>query len=203
LLFLHSVLGITNFVTPIRGWLIGAFILSGAILLTHIGTLISERWTRRRIVDLRLVPGNPIHCRWGIGALGDTPTMSVSVAMNFAHNEKDLSVSIKRAYLKGTREAARLVPEVVVDGPNCGEELLHMFLLPITAKPGKKLIGRVVFVDQFNCKHVTGRITFAPMSLPVASRGNQPTCFFCHKPVGPSELVQEAAMSAHKSCVWR
>jgi len=50
-------------------------------------------------VDLRLVVGIPARCQWYIGANANVPVMAVQVPMSFAHNERGLSVIIKRAYL--------------------------------------------------------------------------------------------------------
>jgi hypothetical protein len=199
-------LGIDDWAHPIHGWLVAALIFSGAVLLTYLGSgvysYISDRMSKQQPVDLRLVVGNPILCQWGIAALGDKPVMSVSVAMNFAHHQRDFSIIIKQAYLKGTRAAIRIF-EIVVDGPHNGEKVIHMTLLPIKAKRGTNLKSRVVFVDQFNGKHVSERITFTPRTVPLASRGQRPlNCFFCHKTVDPSDLAENAAIIAHIKCIW-
>jgi hypothetical protein len=200
LFFAHS-LGITAWEQPLRPWLIVAFALSGAILATHVATLIPLGKNR---FDLRLVPGNPLHQKWSIGAVGNIPTLNVMVAMNFAHDEQNLSAHIKRAYLKGTKEATTLVPEVVVDGPYGDQEVIHMSLLPIKAKSGRKLRSKVVFVDQFNGKHVSDKVTFTPQAVPASARGTQPlNCFFCHKPVEAGDTVPEAVVPAHAKCIWK
>jgi hypothetical protein len=200
-LFFARRLGIAAWEQPLHPWLIVAFVLSGAILLTHIATLVPRGRNR---IDLRLVPGNPRLHKWSIGAVGEVPTMNVMLAMNFAHNAQNVSVHIKRAYLKGTREATTLLPEVVVDGPYGDQELIHMALVPIKARPGRKLSGKVVFVDQFNDKHVSGRITFAPQAVPATARGTSPlNCFFCHKPLAAAETVPEAVVPAHAKCIWK
>ncbi len=79
-----------------------------------------------------------------------------------------------------------------------------MSLLPIKAKSGRKLRSKVVFVDQFNGKHVSDKVTFTQQAVPASARGNQPlNCFFCHKPVEASDAVPEAVVPAHAKCIWK
>ncbi len=201
-LFFSSPLGVYEWAHLLRPWLVAAFIVSGVVFLTHVGTFIYERVGQLRKADLRLVTGNPSQCRWYIGASGGTPTMLVRAAMSFAHKEENLSVCVRHAYLKGTKEAAKLLPEIVVAGLYGQEVQFQMSLLPIKAKRGQNLRGRIVFVDQFNCKHVSDRITFTPAPHVLAST-EVANCFFCHERVEPSERAQEACIPAHNKCIWR
>ncbi len=167
------------------------------------------RYIRRKVhsgapqVDLRLVVGIPARCEWYIGAVGPTPVLSIELPMTFAHNEAGLSIHIIRAYLEGTQEAASTIP-IIVDGPYCPEERIHMMLTPIVAEPGKNLRKRVVFVDQFNEKHVTDKISSVPHRTPPEARGPQPfNCFFCRQAIQPTELAQESYPLAHTKCIWK
>jgi hypothetical protein len=155
-------------------------------------------------VGLCMVVGIPARCQWYIGARADTPVMTVQFPMSFAHNARGLSIIIKRAYLEETQEAGPTIP-IVVDGPYCPETMIFMSLLPITVKLGENLKGKVVFVDQFNHKHVTEeKVTFTPHRLPIESRGSQPlTCFFCRKTIELGDIAHESYMPAHIRCIWK
>jgi hypothetical protein len=154
-------------------------------------------------VDLRMVVGIPARCEWYIGAVGPTPVLAIELPMNFAHNESGLSLHIIRAYLEGTEEAAPSFP-IIVDGPYCPEQRVHMMLTPIIAKPGKNLSKRAVFVDQFNKKHVTDYVSFVPHRTPPESRGAGPfSCFFCHHAIQPDDIAAESYPMAHTKCIWK
>jgi hypothetical protein len=124
--------------------------------------------------------------------------------MNFAHVE-EISVVIKGAYLKGTKEVFPM-GEIVVEGPYDPTASVCIGVSPIKAKPGKKLTGQIVFVDQFNRKHVSEEITFSPNTIPSDSLANhlkrEPNCFFCGQPVQLRDQAQEAPMTAHIRCIW-
>jgi hypothetical protein len=158
-------------------------------------------------VDLRLVAGSSIHSHWSIGAapISKQPMMILVFTMNFAHVEP-ISVHIKRAYLKGTKEMFPM-PEIVVEGPYDQQAAsVCIGLSPVKAKPGKDLTGKIVFVDQFNGKHVSEELTFYPNTLPhemlVKQLEKNPNCFFCNRPVEISDQAQEAQLTAHIGCIW-
>lgn len=202
-------LDVVNWARSNHGYIVIAFILSGAIELTHllttIHTLLRKRSERR--VDLRMVPGSSIHSTWSVSVepLSKKPMMILICRMNFAHYES-FSLIIKNAYLRGTRATFPLA-DIVVEGSCDDSTSLCIGVLPIKAKPGKELVGRLVFVDQFNDRHATERITFRPNTLSAdwfaARLQTSPNCAFCDKPVTLEEQAQEAQMTAHISCIWR
>jgi hypothetical protein len=141
---------------------------------------------------------------WSVGAYGNEPILNVIARLHFAHSKKNFSVILKRAYLKGTTEVVGLTREIIVDGPYGQAEAINLFLRPIKAKAGKNLIGKIVFIDQFNRKHLTDKLTFRPAQTPVSLRGNQSiNCYFCHKPVDTVDIPLESSVPAHKSCIWK
>lgn len=207
-LFFPHQLGVAAWAQPLRGYFVGVFILSGAVLLTYIVTtvyaLVRERSSKR--IDLRIVPGSPLHCNWSVGQgpgekEAQTPILIIMCPMNFAHYE-DFSVIIKNAYLKGTKSAFPMT-DIVVEGSCDGLEQVCLYVSPIKAKAGQKLTGRLVFVDQFNDKHVSEKITFSPNTIPSHLRGKtSPNCVFCGHPVKAEDQAQEAQMTAHTTCIW-
>ena len=201
-LLLGPRLGISTWLNPLRPWLLLAFFASCAILVTHVATFVAQRLSNRK-VDLRMVPGNPIMQKWHIGAYENVPFLHVKVAMNFALKSLGTTLTIKNAYPKGTRRACVMMREFMVTGAVNHEVTVHMAVRPIIAKPGKSLKTKIVFVDQFNNKHVSAKITFAPGTNNPSVFGNQPNCIFCHKPISPEELALEATFSAHSSCIWK
>src|SRR5712692_46637 len=106
-------------------------------------------------VDLRLVAGSSIHSSWSISTapIGKEPILLLVFTMSFAHVD-EISVIIKRAYLKGTKEKFPM-GDIVVEGPYDQTASVCIGVSPVKAKPGKKLTGKIVFVDQFNHKHVS------------------------------------------------
>ena len=155
--------------------------------------------SKRRPIDLRLVLINPLGCMWGVGAQGKMPMMTLHFRMNFAHTEKNLSVMIQRAYLKGTQPVVTM--PIVVEGPHDDPQQIHLMVTPIKAKSGKKLKGKVVFVDQFNDLHVSEEITFFPNPHRIQMTGPL-HCLFCGKPIESGDQAPEGQVPAHKSCVW-
>jgi hypothetical protein len=155
--------------------------------------------SKRRPIDLRLVLINPLGCMWGVGAKANTPTMTLHFRMNFAHAEKNLSVIVQRAYLKGTQPVITM--PIVVEGPHDEPQQIHLTVTPIKAKTGKKLKGKIVFVDQFNDSHVSETITFFPNPHRIQLMGT-PHCLFCGKPIESGDQAPEAQVPAHTSCVW-
>jgi hypothetical protein len=162
---------------------------------------------KRKRVDLRMVAGNSTQNVWSVGARGSEPILTVSFTMSFAHREPNLSLIIKKTYLEGT-EPVISISKIVVAGPYGEEETIHLMLRPVIAKPGKALKGRVVLVDQFGDKHLSERITFMPRISPLGSL-NSPAphsplnCLFCHQSIAPEDLAREAAVPAHRQCIWK
>jgi hypothetical protein len=158
-------------------------------------------------VDLRMVAGSPLHSNWSISVTptGKEPMLLLLFTMGFAHAE-DMSVIIRRAYLKGTTDSFP-IGEIVVEGPYDQPETFCIGVTPVKAKPGKKLTGKVVFVDQFNHKHESDKITFSPNTMPpdlLASKLEKtPNCVFCNQKVELADQAKEAQMTAHTSCIWR
>ncbi len=193
---------------PLRGYLVGAFILTGAVLLTHLATTIYER--RRTLhdkrIDLRMVAGSPLYSTWSVGQqpLGKKPMLILLCQMNFAHYE-DFSVIIKDGYLKGTRSVLPMA-DLVVEGSCDDSTSICIGVSPVTARPGEKLSGKLVFVDQFNDPHVSEKITFSPNTIPTELQGKRlltsPNCVFCGQPVTLETQAKEAQMTAHTACIW-
>jgi hypothetical protein len=209
LLLFADRLGVRDWLTANRVYVVIALLVSGAILLTHLGTLIHARVADRgdQRIDLRMVAGEPLHASWSIGQspLDKKPMMILVCSMNFAHLE-DGSVILKRGYFQGTREVFAMTP-ITVGGAYDPRESFSISVAPIKAKPGKTLKGRLIFVDQFNNKHKSGKLIFRPNTLPddfVKTRilTASPNCAFCGKPVTFEDQAKEAQMTAHAQCIW-
>ncbi len=108
ILFFSDRLNLKDWAQPLRGYLVGAFLLSGGVLLTYLVTTIHERLTRddAEHIDLRIVVGDSLNTSWTIGQapLTKQPMMILLCEIGFAHFE-NFSVIIRKAYLKGTRAA--------------------------------------------------------------------------------------------------
>jgi hypothetical protein len=208
ILFFPGLLGVEAWALPFRGHLVAAFILSGAVLSTHVATMVyaQVRGRRDKRVDLRMVEGAPLYSTWGIGQqpLGKKPMLILICRMSFAHYE-DFSVIIKSAYLKGTR-AVLPVADLVVEGSCDDTASLCIGVSPVKAKPGRSLTGKLVFVDQFNDPHVSAKITFSPNTVPSELHAKMlvtsPNCIFCGQPVTLESQAKEAQGTAHTSCIW-
>jgi hypothetical protein len=209
LLLFADRLGVKDWLTANKAYVVIALLVSGAILLTHFGTLIHARVADRRHqrVDLRFVAGDPLHANWTIGQspLDKKPMMILLCSVNFAHGE-NISVILKRGYFQGTREVFAMTP-IVVEGAYDERESFAISVAPVKAKPGKKLKGRLIFVDQFNNKHKSEKLTFHPNTVPddfikTKILAAFPNCAFCGRPVTFEDQAKEAQMSAHTRCIW-
>lgn len=207
LVFSH-VLGVTQWVEPIRGYLILVCIASGTVSLSYAITT-AQKWmqSRRSFVDLRMVVGSPLHTNWSIGMAPITkePMLMLICEMNFAHCERG-SVILKRAHLKGTTEAFP-INEIVVNDSCEAPKSICLGVTPIKSQAGQPLTGRLVFVDQFNQKHKSDKITFRPNTVPKEMHERRlqssPNCVFCNERVELKDQALEAQMSAHIKCVWK
>lgn len=211
ILFFPDALKVADWARPLHGYLVAAFIISAAVLATFGVTAIqaSIRDRREKLADLRMVSGTPLTATWGVSLtslpLEKKPMMVLICQMHFAHAE-NWSVILKRAYLKGTKEALPMA-EIVVEG-SCDEqpESICIGLTPLKVKPGQNLVGKIIFVDQFNDKHVSEKITFRPNTIPSSMHANRlqssPNCVFCDRPVALEDQAKEAQMTAHTTCVW-
>ena len=202
-------LGVKDWVSSNKVYLVIALLVSSAILLTHLVTLTHARFTEHRHsrVDLRMVPGDPLHANWSISQSPSDkkPMMILLCSMNFAHNE-NISVILKRGYLRGTSEVFAMNP-VVVEGSQDGHESICISVAPVKTKPGKELKARLVLVDQFNNKHESEKITFKPNTIPddfikTKILSAFPNCAFCGQPVTFEDQAKEAQMTAHTRCIW-
>jgi hypothetical protein len=209
LLLFAGPLGVRDWLAANKAYVVIALIVSGAILLTHLGTLIHARMAdhRDQHVDLRIVAGEPIHANWSIGQspLDKKPMMILLCSLNFAHGE-DGSVILRRGYFQGTREVFAMAP-IVVEGAYDPRESFSISVAPVKAKPRKTLKGRLIFVDQFNNKHKSEKLTFQPNTIPddfIRTRilTASPNCAFCGKPVAFEDQAKEAQMTAHARCIW-
>ena len=211
ILLFPDALKVTDWARPIHGYLVAAFIVSAAVLVTFGVTAVqtSIRDRREKRADLRLVSGTPLTATWSVGVtappLEKKPTMILICQMHFAHAE-NWSVILKRAYLKGTKEAFPIA-DIVVEGSYDPPESICIHLTPLKVKPGRDLVGKLIFVDQFNDKHVSEKITFRPNTVPSNLHANQlrssPNCVFCNQPVTLEDQAKEAQMTAHNTCIWR
>jgi hypothetical protein len=108
-------------------------------------------------------------------------------------------------YLEGTTEQIPM-GEILVQGSCDHSHPVCLGLTPVKARPGKPLSGRLIFVDQFNGKHKSDKITFRPNTLPAEYHANrlktQPNCAFCGKRVDLRDQAAEAQMTAHTNCIW-
>jgi hypothetical protein len=209
LLLFANRLGVKDWLVANKAYVVIALLVSGAILLTHLGTLIHARVVDRRNerADLRIVAGDPLHANWSIGQspLDKKPMMILLCSVNFAHNE-NISVILKRGYFQGTKEVFAMAP-IVVEGAYDPRESFAISVAPIAAKPGMALKGQLIFVDQFNSKHKSERLTFRPNTMPDDFIKTKiltafPNCVFCGKPVTFEEQAKEAQMTAHTRCIW-
>ena len=131
--------------------------------------------------------------------------MILLCSLNFAHNE-NISVILKRGYLQNTKEVLAMNP-IVVEGATDPSESITVCVVPVRAKPGKKLKARLVFVDQFNNKHKSEKITFNPNTVPddfikTKILAAFSKCAFCGQPVTFEDQAKEAQMTAHLRCIW-
>jgi hypothetical protein len=171
------------------------------------GNLSSRHPATNTRVKLSLVAGSSLHSTWSVGVtpIGKQPMLILTFTMNFAH-VSEISIHLKRGYLKGTHEVFP-IPEIVVEGPYDPTGSVCIGVAPVRSKPGRKLTGKVVFVDQFNHEHTSDEITFSPNTLPPELRSNQlkksPNCVFCDKPVEFADQAEEAQMTAHTKCIWK
>ncbi len=209
LLLFADRLGVKDWLTANKVYVVIALLVSGSILLTHLVTLIHDRVADRRDqrTDLRIVAGEPLHASWSIGQspLDKKPMMILLCSVSFAHAENG-SVILKRGYLEGTREVFAITP-IVVEGPDDPRESFPISVAPVKAKPGKALKGRLIFVDQFNNKHKSEKLTFRPNTLPndfikTKTLTASPNCAFCGRLVTFEDQAKEAQMTAHTRCIW-
>ena len=66
ILFFPDRLRLRDWAQPLRGYLVGAFLLSGGVLLTYLVTTIHERLRRKdaKRIDLRIVVGDSLNTSW-------------------------------------------------------------------------------------------------------------------------------------------
>jgi hypothetical protein len=200
-------LGIVAWANPLRAYLVCICLLSGSVLLTHVG---SGLWTEVRKHqsdgrDLRIVTGNPVYSTWSIGSgPHKRPILVLMCRLSFAHTE-NVAMVLRKAFLKGTTQVVPM-NDLVVEGAYDPPEHICIHLSPVVSKPGRTLSGKLVFVDQFNKRHVSEKIDFSPNVLPVASFEkllvSNPNCFFCNQPVTLQDQAKEAQIPAHLKCVW-
>jgi len=110
---------------------------------------------------------------------------------------------IRHIRLKGCKEAKQLSPQVIVYGPQDETVRIHLVVNEIVARPGKKLVKRLIFVDQFGDEHVSKKIEILPGST--FHLGQKPTsssCFFCREPIDLKDVASDAAVPAHVRCIW-
>jgi|HubBroStandDraft_5_1064220.scaffolds.fasta_scaffold97864_2 hypothetical protein len=208
MLVFASLLDIRDWAHAVRPYLVALCIGSGVVVATHLVTTVHSSISARRQkkIDLHIVGGSPMFSNWTIGAspIDKKPMLILICDINFAHGG-DTSAVIRRAYLEGTKQ---IVPmgDIVVEGAYDEKTTLCIHVSPVKAKPGKKLVGRLVFVDQFADKHRSDKITFRPNTMPsdfqIATVQRSPNCVFCGKPVELAGQAKEAQMTAHIQCVW-
>jgi hypothetical protein len=149
--------------------------------------------------DLRIVVLPTPEPRWGIGAMKDVPFMSIHFHARLAHRE-NYSLEIVKAYLEGATCVAPF-PSIVVAGPYDPSTMMHFGIRPILVKDGESVTRRVVLIDQFGNKHLTGKITFESATAQAERFGPAPTCFFCRGAIAVEDLHRAGEVPAHKRCV--
>lgn len=201
-----AVLGLAAIFALIKGRVLaGAWNASGRMFWSWVSRHVSSNPKPTTRFDLRMVAGSLIYANWSIGtAVGKEPVMILMCQMHFAHVE-NVNAILKRGYLEGTIDVFPMT-EIEVEGPYEDPAPVCVLVKPIKAKTGKNLTGRFVFIDQFNGKHVSEKITFQPNTIPPDLRAKRlidcPNCFICNQPVEFSEQAPEAQITAHIKCIW-
>jgi hypothetical protein len=162
-------LGVKDWAQSLRGYLVAAFILSGTVAVTYAITSL-RAWAQEKnhnVIDLRIVSGPSIHATWSIGMtpLGKKPMLMLMCQIDFAHDQHS-SVIVRRAYLKHAKEEFPTGPIVINPEVLLHPTLVYIGVTPVKARPGRILVGRLVFVDQFNDKHTSDKIAFRPNTVP-------------------------------------
>jgi hypothetical protein len=168
------------------------------------GILIINKWKKRSVnkTDLRIVVLPTPPPRWGVGSMGNTAFLSLTLHARLAHRS-DVSLELVSAHLPGTTCVAPFLP-MVIAGPYDPSCMIHFGVRPIVAREGKNLKRRVMLVDQFGNEHRTKPITFVPMVHSPQRFGSADApiqCFFCHQPIALEELSEASHVPAHKKCV--
>jgi hypothetical protein len=185
---------------PIPAWL-GMVVALAAALLVIAG--IKRRKRRGDKVDLRIVILPTPPPRWGIGAMGNEPYLSLMVHARLAHRAHE-SLEIVNVHLQGTTCTAPFFP-IVVAGPYDPSVMIHFGVRPILAKESKTLRRRIILIDQFGDEHKSKAVTFLPPGKYAAGRfgaDDAPIkCHVCHEPVARENLFEGAHIPAHRACI--
>ena len=170
-LFFGGRLGVAVWLQPIRPWVIVAFILSGAILLTHAVTFLAQRLRgRTRMGKIHFVP-DAYNNGW---SKQHETEMNVRVGGTFTFTGPG-DVKVLRASLRGTGLSPDLMAQV--PAPNGsgrmvamnvlwlreGEVLQAFFdlrLAPVLGTPGKELRRGLFFHDNLKRKFSLGKVVF-------------------------------------------
>jgi hypothetical protein len=116
-------------------------------------------WLGRRKPHLYVHP-NPIHLLWCIAHNGSVEIMQVILKAEFTHDDPKNTLVIMDAYPIGshsqfkTFEKVRIPPHTIVD-----QQIVSM-VLPVKGEKGKPWEARIEFVDQFQRKYRSKKLTF-------------------------------------------
>jgi hypothetical protein len=182
--------------SPVPAW---------AVLLAVIGAVGITLFTlrrRKKKADLSIIVLPHWEPRWGIGAQRTTPFMSLDFQARFATTEEH-SIEIVKGYLRGTKPVM-LFSRVIVSGRYDPPTMVHLAVRPILAKPGEKITGRVVLVDQYGSEHLTEKLTFSDNPLPPETFGfgrSTVNCLICRKEIAVEDIHPAASFPAHRQCI--
>jgi hypothetical protein len=140
--------------------------------------------------------------RWNIGAQGNVPFMSLHFQARFATKDEH-SLEIVKAYLKGTKPFT-VFTQIIVDGRYGQPTIVHFSVRPVLGKPGKKVTGRVVLIDQYGNEHDAGKLTFSDHPSPPEAFGLGRaivTCHICRKEIALQDIHPSATFPAHLRCI--
>jgi len=201
---LNGLTGIIEFWRKLFGQAIPLWAVLLVLMAVAIATVVIVRLKNKPSgkTDLRIVVLPMPEPRWGIAAVGNTPTLNLTFHANLAHRAHG-SLQIVKAYLEGTQPAFPFIP-LVVAGPYEEAQVIHLGVRPIVAKPGGALRRRVILVDQFGDKHRTEAITFQPTVNDVRrfqSGASEIKCHVCGRSIAMEELSESSHVAAHRACI--
>lgn len=183
-------------VAPLPAW--GVFLL----VVAAVGITLVALKRRKMRANLSIIVLPHYEPRWGIGAQRTTPFMSLHFQARFATTE-DHSLEIVKGYLRGTMPVM-LFSHIIVSGRYDEPTMVHLAVRPILAKPGEKVKGRVVLVDQYGSRHLTEKVTFSDNPQPPETFGfgrSTVNCLICRKEISIEDIHPSASFPVHRQCV--
>jgi hypothetical protein len=116
---------------------------------------------------------SPASLMWGVAQSGSLEMMQLSFSASFNHDDRNQTLVIVDAYLKGTipqlemRHKFEVPPETMVD------QRLVVSVTPVVGEKGKDWTGRVVLLDQFRRKYKLMKATFRWVGIGEKTLGRQ------------------------------